>query len=180
VRLGADADRIHRAGGEVIAISSDDEMRQAGMFDRWPTPHVRYVSDPDGTTYLRPLELFDPEERGGIGLPGLLVLDPDGEVAYRYVGRDFADRTTDEEALTALERLSLSPIEPPVGGPVADVPDDLDRFFSPTDLVTYFKGNRFAAVAIGGRLHDSESRAIAREHRLMCEATLAAWEALNA
>jgi hypothetical protein len=150
------------------------------MFARWPTPHVRYVSDPDGATYLRPLELFDPEARGGIGLPGLLILDPAGEVVYRYVGRDFADRTTDEEALTALERLSLSPIDPPEGGPVLDVPDGLDRFFTPADLVPYFKGNRFAAIAIGGRLPDSETRAVAREHRLMCEATLTAWEQVTA
>ena len=181
MRLGADADRIHRAGGEVIAISSDDEVRQAGMFARWPTPHVQYVSDPDGATYLRPLELFSPEERGGIGLPGLLIIDPDGDVVYRYVGRDFADRTTDEAALTALERLSLSPIDPPEGGPVLEVPDDLDRFFAPRDLVPYIKGNRFGAVAIGGRLpeSDSDARAVAREHRLMCEATLAAWEQLT-
>ena len=178
MRLGADADRIHRAGGEVIAISTDDDVRQAGMFARWPTPHVQYVSDPGGATYLQPLELFDPEERGGIGLPGLLVLDPDGEVVYRYVGRDFADRTTDEEMLTALERLGLDPIEPPEGGPVGEVPDDLDRYFSPGDLVPYFKGNRFAAIAIGGRLPDSETRAVAREHRVMCEATLAAWDSL--
>lgn len=179
MRLGADADRIHRAGGEVIAISTDDEVRQAGMFARWPTPHVLYVADPGGERFLRPLELFDPDERGGIAMPGLLVLDAGGEVVYRYVGRDFADRTTDEEALAALERLGLDPIEPPAGGPVRDVPDDLDRYFSPDHLVPYFKGNRFAAVAIGGRLTDSESRALAREHRLMCEATLAAWERLT-
>lgn len=178
MRLGADAERIHRAGGEVIAISTDDEVRQAGMFARWPTPHVQYVSDPGGETYLRSLELFDPEERGGIGLPGILVIDPDGEVAYRYVGRDFADRTTDEEMLTALERLSLDPIDAPAGGPTGEVPDELAGAFSPADLVPYFKGNRFAAVAIGGRLTDSESRALAREHRLMCEATLDAWSRL--
>ena len=180
MRLGAEADRIHRAGGEVIAISTDDEVRQAGMFARWPTPHVRYVSDPGGDSFLQALQLFDPEERGGIGLPGLLVLAPDGEVAYRYVGRDFADRTTDDEMLTALERLGLDPIEPPEGGPAGDVPADLDRYFASADLVPYIRGNRFGAIAIGGRLTDSESRAVAREHRLMCEATLAAWDHLTA
>lgn len=179
MRLGAEAERIHQAGGEVIAVSTDDEVRQAGMFARWPTPHVRYVSDPGGERYLRPLELFDPEQRGGIGLPGLLVIDPGADVVYRYVGRDFADRTTDEEALTALERLGLDPVEPPDGGPAREVPDDLGGFFVPADLVPYFKGNRFAAVAIGGRLHDAESRAVAREHRVMCEATLSAWERLG-
>ena len=156
-------------------MSTDDEVRQAGMFARWPTPHVRYVGDPGGKSYLGPLGLFDPEEHGGIALPAVLVLDPAGEVVYRYVGRDFADRTTDAAVLTALERLSLDPIEPPPGGPVQEVPADLDRYFSPADLVPYFAGNRVGAIAIGGRLSDSESRALAREHRIMCEATLAAW-----
>ena len=179
MRLGAEADRIHRAGAEVIAISTDDEARQAGMFARWPTPHVRYVSDPGGDTFLQALQLYDAEERGGIGLPGLLVIDPDGEVAYRYVGRDFADRTTDDEMFTALERLNLDPVEPPEGGPVGDVPADLGGYFAPTSLVPYFRGNRFAAIAIGGRLPDPEGQAVAREHRLMCDATLAAWERLT-
>lgn len=179
MRLGAEADRIHGAGGEVIAISTDDEVRQAGMFARWPTPHVRYVSDPDGERFLRPLELFDAETRGGIGLPAMLVLDPSGEVVYRYVGRDFADRTTDEAVLTALERLALDPIDPPDGGPVLDVPDDLSGYFRRDDLVPYFRGNRFAAVAIGGRVQDAESRAMAKEHRLMCDATLDAWSRLT-
>jgi hypothetical protein len=179
VRLGAESDRIHGAGGEVIAISTDDETRQAGMFARWPAPHVRYVSDPGGATYLRRLELYDPDERGGIALPAMLVLAPDGEVVYRYVGRDFADRTTDEQVFAALERLALSPIEPPPGGPVAEVPDDLDRFFAPAHLVPFFKGNRFGAIAIGHRMADAESRAVAREHRLMCDATLAAWDTLT-
>lgn len=149
------------------------------MFDRWPTPHVQYVSDPGGAVYLRPLELYDPEERGGIGLPGMIVVTPDGDVAYRYVGRDFADRTTDHEVLAALDRLALGPIEPPRGGPVADVPPDLAKFFRPDHLVPYFKGNRFGALAIGRRIHDPESRALAKEHRMMSDATLAAWDSLR-
>ena len=179
MRLGAEAERIHGAGAEVIAISTDDEGRQAGMFARWPTPHVRYVADPGGETYLRPLDLYDPGERDGIGLPGMLVIAPDATVAYRYVGRDFADRTTDEEVLAAVDALGVPAIDPPPGGPVADVPAGLDRYFATDHLVPYFKGNRFGAVAIGGRLDDREARGVAREHRLMCDATLDAWNRLT-
>jgi len=179
VRLGADADRIHGAGAEVIAISVDDHGRQAGMFERWPTPNVLYVSDPDGERYLRPLDLFDPDERGGIGLPAMVVLAPDGTEAYRYVGRDFADRTTDDQVLAAVDGLGLPAIEPPSGGPVGGAPDDLQRFFRTDHVVPYFRGNRSAAVAIGGRLDDKAARAVAREHRVMCDATLAAWERLT-
>lgn len=179
MRLGAESDRIHAAGAEVIAISTDDDARQAGMFERWPTPHVLYVSDPGGEHYLRPLGLFDPEERGGIGLPAMLVYAPDGSVAYRYVGRDFADRTTDAELFDAVEALGLPAITPPPGGPAEAPSRGLDRFFRPDHLVPYFKGNRFGAAAIGGRLDDKAARAIAREHRMMSDATLAAWEQLT-
>ena len=179
MRLGAESERIHGGGAEVIAISSDDDVRQAGMFARWPTPHVRYVADPGGERYLRPLGLFDPEERGGIGLPAMIVIDPAGSVTYRYVGRDFADRTTDDEVLAAVADLGLDPIDPPPGGPVGDVPADLDRYFRPDHLVPYFKGNRFGSIAIGGRLDDKAARAVARQHRHMCEATLEAWERLG-
>ncbi|MDJ0767608.1 MAG: hypothetical protein QNJ12_02400 [Ilumatobacter sp.] len=180
MRLGAESDRIHAAGAEVIAISVDDEQRQAGMFERWPTPNVLYVSDPGGERYLLPLGLFDPEERGGIGRPGMIVLAPDGAEVYRYDGRDFADRTTDAEVYAALDGLDLDPIEPPPGGPFGEVPGDLRGFFRPDHLVPYFKGNRFGAVAIAGRTEDRTFRAIAREHRVMADETLAAWDRVRA
>lgn len=179
MRLAAAADRIHGAGAEVIAISVDDEIRQAGMFQRWPTPNVLYVSDPGGERYLAPLGLYDPEERDGIALPGMLVLDPDGAEAYRYQGRDFADRTTDDDVYAALDELGLDRIEPPAGGPEAEVPEDLRGYFRPSDLGAYFRGNKFGAIAIGGRLADPDARAAAREHRLMADATLDAWKLLR-
>lgn len=179
MRLAFESDRIHAAGGEVIAVSTDDAVRQAGMFERWPTTHVLYVDDPDRSKIIEPLGLSDPDDDRQIALPAMLVIDPDGNEVYRYVGRDFADRTTDVEVYAALDALELDPIDAPVGGPVGSVPDDLRRFFAPASLRPYFMGNRSAAIAIGGRTGDGELTAIAREHRSMCDATLAAWAALT-
>ncbi|NNE12968.1 MAG: hypothetical protein HKN41_12080 [Ilumatobacter sp.] len=181
MRLASNPERIHGAGGEVIAISSDEEIRQAGMFERWPTPNVLYVGDPDRSQYITPLGLADPDDHREIAKPAMIVLDPDGNAVYQYVGRDFADRTTDDEVYAALEGLGLDAIEPPAGGPVAAVPDDLRGYFPPRQLAPYFRGNRMAAVAIAGRTgpDDSAFRAIAREHRQMAEATLEAWESLR-
>ena len=151
MRLASQSDRIHAAGAEVIAVSVDDDERQAAMFARWPTPNVQYVSDPGGETYLQALELFDPDDRGGIALPAMLVLDPDGNEVFGYRGRDFADRTHDEDVYAALEELGLDPIDPPDGGPVADVDVGQRGAFQPAAMIPYFKGNRFGAVAIGMR-----------------------------
>ncbi len=177
MRLATNYDRIHGAGGEVVAVSVDDEGRQAGMSARWGLTHTHLVADPGGEQVLQPLGLFDPEERGGIALPGMLVFGPDGDEVYRYQGRDFADRTTDDDIYTALDGLGLPAGDPGPWTPSAAVPEDLDRFFRPSDYGVYFRGNRFGAAAIGGRLTDPESRAIAREHRKMSEASLEAWDA---
>ena len=163
----------------MIAISIDDETRQAGMFDRWPTPHVQYVADPGGERFLGPLGLIDPNDKRGIALPAMLVIAPDGSEVYRYQGRDFADRTTDDDVYAALDSLGLPAIEAPEGGPVADVPEDLRRFFAAKTFGPYFMGNKFGALAIESRLGDTEAGATAKEHRQMAEATLEAWAALQ-
>lgn len=179
MKLASQSDRLHAAGGEVVAISVDDDERQSAMYARWPTPNVLYVSDPGGESYLDALGLFDPEERGGIALPALLVLDPDGNEIFGYRGRDFADRTHDEDVLAALEGLGLGSIEPPAGGPVAAVDVKKPGAFQPSMMIPYFKGNRFGAVAIGRRAEGDEARSLAREHRLMCDGMLEAWSAVR-
>jgi hypothetical protein len=174
------SDRIHAAGGEVISVSVDSAERQAAMFSRWPTPHVLYVSDPGGEKILQPLDLFDPEERGGIARPALLVVDPDGEEVFGYRGGDFADRRHDEDVIEALEALDLGPIDPPEGGP-DDPSIDVDQpnAFTPAIIGPYFRGNRFGAVAIQRRVEGDAARQVAREHREMCEGILAAWETVR-
>ena len=171
------SDRIHASGGEVIAVSVDSAERQAAMFRRWPTPSVTYVSDPGGQTYLRPMEMYDPDERGGIGRPGLFVIDPDGNEIVAHRGTDFADRRDDEDVLAALAAIGLEPIEPVTGGPVDDTVDvDQPGAFTPAMFGPYFRGNRFGAHAIAVRAEGDEARALATEHREMCDGFLAAWK----
>ena len=180
MKLANEADRIHAAGGEVIAVVVDSEERNAAMFQRWPTPHVQYVSDPGGENILKPIGMFDPEERGGIALPGLFVIDPDGNEVFGYRGRDFADRTHDDDVIDALEGLGLDAIEPPAGGPVdPDVDLAQKGAFQPKMFGPYFMGNRFGAIAIGGRAESDEAKTLAREHRQMAEGMLEAWQAVN-
>jgi len=178
VRLATKYDDIHSAGAEFAAVSVDDDVRQAGMARRWGLTHTRMVSDPGGVGLLQPLGLYNPEERGGIALPGMLIFDPDGNEVYRYQGRDFADRTNDDDIFSTLSGLGLPAVSPPPWEPTAEVPDDLDRFFKPSGFGLYFRGNRFAAVAIGGRAErGSEAHSLARQHRLMADSSLEAWEA---
>jgi hypothetical protein len=180
VKLASMSDRIHTAGAEVIAISVDDDDRAAAMFARWPTPHVQYISDPGGSTYLRPMDMFDPEERGGIALPGLFVLDSAGNEVFGYRGNDFADRRDDKDVMAALDRLGLDPIESPDGGPVVNDVDVNQRgAFSPKMFGPYFSGNKFGALAIRLRAEGNEAKTLATEHQQMSESMLEAWADVN-
>ena len=146
------------------------------MAERWGFTHTAFISDPGGETHLKPLGLFDPEERGGIALPGMVIIAPDGSETYRYQGRDFADRTNDDDLWGALEAIALPAVDPAPWSSDVEVPADLKGFFRPDDFGPYFRGNRFGAVAIQGRLTDDESKNIARQHRKMSDASLEAWD----
>lgn len=176
MRLATNYDRLHHAGAELIAISVDDDTRQAGMARRWALHHTRMVSDPGGEVYLKRLAMFDPDERGGIALPGMVVIDPAGDEVYRYQGRDFADRTNDDDLWEALTALGLQSVDPEPWVPDVQVPADLRGVFRPQDFATYFRGNMFAAVAIARRLDEPTAKAIAAQHRDMAQSSVDAWQ----
>ena len=184
MKLASLSERISNAGGEVIAISVDGDERTAAMPARWPTPHVLYVSDPGGERYLQPLDMFDSNERDGIALPGLFVIDPDGNEVFGYRGNDFADRRNDEDLFAKLEPLGLASFAPPAGGPTAlpngDAPEEQQKgAFAPKLFGPYFAGNKFGAIALGMRAEGDEAKTLAGEHRDMAQSMLDAWASLN-
>ena len=175
MRLATQYDSIHAAGAEVIHISVDDEIRQAANSRRWGLTHTKDLSDPGGEKFLKALDLYDPESRDGIAVPGMLVIDSEGDEVYRYRGRDFADRLDDEDLMTAVTALGLPPVEPEAWSPDVEIPDDLRGFF-PTEMYgPYFRGNMFGAIALSLRVSDPESKRMVLEHRDMAESCLNAW-----
>jgi hypothetical protein len=97
------------------------------------------------------MDMFDPEERGGIALPGLFVLDPASNEVLGYRGNDFADRRD------VNQRGAFSP-----------------KMFGP-----YFSGNKFGALAIRLRAEGNEAKTLATEHQQMSESMLEAWADVN-
>ncbi len=176
MRLATRYNDIHGAGAELAAISVNDDERQAGMAERWGLTHTRMVSDPGGETYLKPLGLFDPDERDGIALPGMVIISPQGDEVYRYQGRDFADRTNDDDLFEALDGLDLDSVDPGPWTPIVKVSEELRGYFRPKDYGAYFRGNMFGAIAIAGRVQDSASKAMAKEHAAMSRSSNEAWD----
>jgi hypothetical protein len=158
VRLANLDPEVQRRGGEIVAVSVDPPGRNAAMTRRWRLTFP-LVSDPGGDRYLRPLDLWNAGERGGIGIPALLVIAPDGREVWRAVAGDYADRPVDDsELLTALDGLALPPVELPVWEPDA-APEESRDALRPEILRPYMRGVVSGAFALSIRTTDEATRA---------------------
>ncbi len=161
----------------MIALAVDSEARNAALAVRWHLP-FRVTSDPDGERFLKPLDLWNADERGGIAVPALLLISPQGEEVLRSRSRDFADRIHDEDVLLALERQGYPPLDPPPPAWQSKVEPEVDGGAYRSELLgPYFRGNRFAAVALSLRVKDPSALEEIKAHEKMSSSFLAAWKA---
>ena len=91
-------ERFEEAGLQVAGIVVDPVENNAAMVDKLLLPFP-ILSDPEGRV-IKDYGVWSDGE-GGISKPALFLVEPDGSVAFRYLGEDFADRPTDEELFGA-------------------------------------------------------------------------------
>jgi hypothetical protein len=115
------------------------------------------VSDPGGTEWLVPLDAWNPDERGGIAWPVVVLFDPDGREVFRFRSRDVADRSDDDDLMGALTKLGLPPVAlgPSLG--LADAVEDPEAFHVDA-FAPYFRGFRTASRVLGARATDASDR----------------------
>ncbi len=165
MRLASNYSRITAAGAEVIGVSVDSPEANAAMATRWKLP-FKLLSDPGGENILRPLGIFDPDERDGIAVPTLYVISPQGEVLSEVGSRDFADRIHDEDVIGTVEAQDWPGIEAPAWVPdVEPTPEPVAGAVPVAAYIPYFKGNQFGAYAVRSRL-DPETEKNARDELL--------------
>lgn len=155
------------AGVRIVGVSVDAPERQAAMIDKLDLPFT-LLSDPGGKGLLQSLDAYDPVERNGIGRPGVFVVAPDGAEAYREVARDFADRITEDELLTAVRKLDLPATQQPPLTPGDPLPGP--KAMPLPALSPYCRGAKFAAKAMGMRhpqTRDDADRYVAQMERYM-------------
>jgi len=87
-------ERVSLAG---ISVDSVDQNR--AMVDKLLLP-FSLLSDPDGRVIKEWNVWMDGD--GGIARPSIFAIRRDGTIAWEYVGRDFADRPTDDELFNSL------------------------------------------------------------------------------
>jgi hypothetical protein len=139
------------------------------------------LADPDASVIAAYGVYHDKEQRAR---PAAFLIGPDLSIAYRYVGRDFADRPLTDDLLGALDTVKGLPAKPL---PAATLPagprasTDTGRAPFPLEhLPPYMRGVNFALEAIGARISDDERlqkeiatyRAIAQDYLKYGLATL--------
>jgi len=139
------------------------------------------LADPDALVIAAYGVYHEKEQRAR---PAAFLIGPDLSIAYRYVGRDFADRPLTDELLEALDtvkdaRARSLPAATLASGPRA--PTDTGRAPFPLEhLPPYMRGVSFALEAIGARIPEDERlqkeimsyRAIAQDYLKHALATI--------
>jgi len=128
------------------------------MIDKLGLPFP-LLADPDRSQAIEPYGLADPNDRRNIARPAVVIVSPDGDEAYRFVARDYADRPLEDLVVEELRKLGLPPTtqEPPELGPADPGPSAIRLDY----LVPYYLGAKFAAKAMGERFPAAADEAAA-------------------
>ena len=140
----------------MFGISIDSPERQSALIQNLMLPFP-LLSDPDREAAIRPYGFADEGDERSIARPGVVVVTCDGTEAFRTESRDYADRPTEDTVIDAVAALGLPPTTqgPPTLGPAEPGPSAF-RF---NEMVPYYRGARFAAIAMGRRFPDSMGEA---------------------
>lgn len=132
----------------IFAISVDSPEQHSAWIEKLDLPFPM-LSDPDRSAIIEPMGVADPNDDREIARPAMVLITPDGDEAWRYVSRDFADRLPEDDVLERARALGLEPTsqEPPE---TAD-PEPGPRAMPLDGLPYYLRGARFAALAMGMR-----------------------------
>ena len=101
--MAEDYDKIKQAGGELIAVSVD-EQSFAWSMAQTTGAKFQILSDAEKKT-ITEYGIVNAAEHGGIAHPSIFVLDKEGRIRYMHVGKDAQDRPPDETILVELKKV---------------------------------------------------------------------------
>jgi hypothetical protein len=118
------------------------------MIDKLRLPFPM-LTDEDRSAVIGPWDLANPTDKRNLALPAVSIVTPEGDEAFRWVSQEFAFRIPEDEVVAVLSGLGLPATtqDPPELGTL-----EPGRFAMPIRAMEpYFRGARFAAVALGTR-----------------------------
>ena len=140
----------------MVGVSVDAPEQNAALVEslRLPFP---VLSDPDRSLAVEPFGVADPNDERNIARPAMILVAPGGDEVFRFESRDFADRLAEDAIIAELRNLELSPTTQDLPRRGTPVPGRTAMRFD--QLYTYFRGARFAAVAMTRRRPEIEDEA---------------------
>jgi peroxiredoxin len=91
-------DRFNREGVNLAGISVDPIENNQAMVEKLLLPFP-LLSDPEGRV-IKEWAVWNDSE--AIAKPSIFAIRKDGSIPWAYVGRDFADRPTDDELFSSI------------------------------------------------------------------------------
>ncbi len=119
------------------------------------------LSDPGGEQAIKPYGVW--HEGESYARPAVVIVSPQGDEVFRQVGGEFSDRLSEPELVQKIkdlqrgDSLASSVKQPPPRDLVQ--PDAGDGAFPASAMRPYFRGVRFAAVALSMRAPEAEEQA---------------------
>jgi hypothetical protein len=141
-------EELLEAGFRVVAIDIDSPEQHAAMVEKLHLPFPM-LSDPDRSQAIIPCGLADNRDPRGLARPALVGIEPGGLEVFRFVARDYADRLPEDDLLSALQAQGLPPTIQP--RPTPGSPQPGPRAMPRRAMIPYFRGSRFAALALSLR-----------------------------
>ena len=180
MRLESEIEKLYTLGAEPVGVSVDSPGRNAAMIGRWHLS-FRIESDPGGERFLKPLDLWNEHERGGIGVPAVFVLSPARTDVWSHRSRDFADRPDDADIFAVLQTLALPPLEPPLAPfrPAVE-PEEHPGAFRTDAFGHYHRGVMFAMAALARLMKDPDDQAEAEARARQASSFIEAWKQVRA
>lgn len=145
-------DEFNALGARVVGISSDSVGQNAAVMEKLALTYP-LLSDESKDAAVRPLGFDDEGDARQISKPGVVIISPQGQVVYRFVGNDYADRPDESVILAELETLGLPPTSQEA--PAVGAPQPGEKAMSIAGLKSYFSGAKFAVMVLRRRHRDT-------------------------
>lgn len=100
--MAEDYNNFKRAGGEVIAISVD-EQSFAWSMAQTTGAKFQILSDADKKV-ITSYGILNAAEHDGIAHPSIFIVDREGKIRFLHVGKDPQDRPPDETILEEVKK----------------------------------------------------------------------------
>jgi hypothetical protein len=143
-------------GAIVVGVSIDPVGANAAMVDKLKL-RFPLLSDPDRSVAIVPYGVADERDPRNIAIPTTVVIAPDGSEVWRRASFDFAERPEEDEVLEVVRSMGWpSTTQSP---PAPGTPDPGPKAMPFSSLSAYFRGAKFAAIAMSRRFPEAKENA---------------------